>query len=110
MTEQTPQDADAGWYSAVIDRDQARAIEYLDDDYNLVVLYPTFARVSRAEWLAMLPDYVVSGWDTVCSEWDVAGDLAVHLALGLDPGRGQHSALAVIGPAAVEGLRADQPQ
>jgi len=78
MTEQTPQEADAEWYRSVIARDQDRAIEYLDDDYNLVVLYPTFARVTRAEWIAMLPEYVVSRWDTESSEWDVHGDLAVH--------------------------------
>jgi ketosteroid isomerase-like protein len=78
MTEQTPQEADAEWYRAVIARDQDLAIDYIDDDYNLVVLYPTFARVTRTEWLAMLPDYVVSGWDVVSSDWDVQGDLAVH--------------------------------
>jgi len=81
MTEQTPQDADAEWYGSVMARDQDRAIEQLDEDFNLVVLYPTFARVSRAEWLAMLPDYVVSAWRTVASEWDVQGDLAVHTHL-----------------------------
>jgi ketosteroid isomerase-like protein len=81
MTEQTPQEADAEWYGSVMARDQQRAIEQLDDDFNLVVLYPTFARVARAEWLAMLPDYVVSAWQTVSSEWDVQGDLAVHTHL-----------------------------
>ena len=81
MTEQTPQEADAEWYGSVMARDQDRAIEQLDEDFNLVVLYPTFARVSRAEWLAMLPDYVVSAWRTVSSEWDVQGDLAVHTHL-----------------------------
>lgn len=81
MTEQTPQHADTEWYGAVMARDQDRAIEHLDDDFNLVVLYPTFARVARAEWLATLPDYVVSAWQTVASEWDVQGDFAVHTHL-----------------------------
>jgi ketosteroid isomerase-like protein len=81
MTEQAPQEADTEWYGAVMARDQDRAIEQLDDDFNLVVLYPSFARVVRAEWLATLPDYVVSVWHTVSSEWDVQGDLAVHTHL-----------------------------
>src|SRR5258705_8797670 len=59
-------------------RDQTRVLEYLDDDYTLLVLTPTFNRVRRPEWLAMLPDYVISVWDVVSSEWDVQGDLAVH--------------------------------
>jgi hypothetical protein len=29
----------------------------------------------------MLPDYIVNGWDTISSEWDVQGDLAVHTHL-----------------------------
>jgi ketosteroid isomerase-like protein len=78
MTEQTPHDADAGWLEALMRRDQSRVLDYLDDDYNLIVLTPAFARMTRAEWLAMLPDYVISVWDIVSSEWDVQGDLAVH--------------------------------
>jgi ketosteroid isomerase-like protein len=78
MTEQTPQDADAGWFEAVLRRDQSRVLEYLDDEYNLIVLTPAFTRITRAEWLAMLPDYVISVWDVVSSEWDMQGDLAVH--------------------------------
>ncbi|HEX7834262.1 MAG TPA: nuclear transport factor 2 family protein [Pseudolysinimonas sp.] len=78
MTEQTPQDAYAGWHDALMRRDQSGVLEYLDDDYNLIVLTPTFNRVTKAEWLATLPDYVISVWDVVSSEWDVLGDLAVH--------------------------------
>ena len=78
MTDQTPQEADADWWDVLMRRDQSRVLDYLDDDYNLVVLTPTFNRVTRPEWLAMLPDYVISVWDIVSSEWDVQGDLAVH--------------------------------
>ena len=78
MTELTPQDTYTEWHATVMARQPDHAIEYLDEDFNLVVLYPGFARVTRAEWLAMLPDYVVSTWDVVSSAWDVQGDLAVH--------------------------------
>lgn len=53
----------------------------MDDDFTLVVLYPTLARVARREWLAMLPDYVISGWVTKSSEWDVSDSLAIHTHL-----------------------------
>jgi ketosteroid isomerase-like protein len=78
MTEQTPQEADAGWWDALMRRDQSRVLDYLDDEYSLIVLTPAFARMNRAEWLALLPDYVITVWDVVSSEWDVDGDLAVH--------------------------------
>jgi hypothetical protein len=44
-------------------------LDYLDDEYNLIVLTPAFARMNRAEWLALLPDYVITVWDVVSSEW-----------------------------------------
>jgi hypothetical protein len=53
----------------------------MDDDFTLVVLFPALARVTRAEWLATLPDYVISAWVTKTSEWDASDDLAIHTQL-----------------------------
>ena len=78
---QTPQEADAEWSAALIARDTEGVLPYMDDDYTLVVLTPALARVARPEWLALLPQYVISGWITEFSEWDVAGDLAIHTQL-----------------------------
>ena len=78
---QTPQVADAEWSVALIARDTEGVLPYMDDDYTLVVLSPALARVTRPEWLAMLPHYVISEWVTEFSEWDVAGDLAIHTQL-----------------------------
>lgn len=77
----TPQEADAEWSAALIARDTEGVLPYMDDDYTLVVLSPALARVTRPEWLAMLPQYVISEWITEFSEWDVADDLAVHAHL-----------------------------
>ncbi len=89
---QMPQEVDAQWFAAVMARDTVAVLPFMDDDFHLVVLFPAFARVGRAEWLATLPDYVVSSWVTKISEWDVSGDLAIHthledqtaVVLGLD--------------------------
>jgi ketosteroid isomerase-like protein len=78
---QTPQEVDAQWYDALMARDTAAVLPFMDDDFNLVVLFPTLARVTRPEWLATLPAYVISAWVTQLSEWDVSGDLAIHTHL-----------------------------
>ena len=75
---ETPQELDARWSDALLARDTVAVQPFMDVDFNLVVLFPTLARVTRAEWLATLPDYVISGWVTKISEWDVSDDLAVH--------------------------------
>lgn len=76
-----PQDVDAQWYAALMARDVAAVLPLMDDDFNLVVLFPAFARVNRDEWLATLPDYLVSSWVTKISEWDIREDLAIHTHL-----------------------------
>ena len=78
---QNPPDLDAQWYAALIARDVVAVLPFMDDDFNLVVLFPTYARITRAEWLATLPDYVVSAWDTKISVWDISEDLAIHTHL-----------------------------
>src|SRR3954463_1793226 len=78
---QTPQEADAQWSEAVLARDALAVLPFMDDDFNLVVLFPVLARVTRHEWLATLPSYVISGWVTKFSGWDVADSLAIHTHL-----------------------------
>jgi ketosteroid isomerase-like protein len=77
----TPQESDAQWFDALIARDTVAVLPFMDDDFTLVVLFPTLARVTRPEWLAMLPAYVISAWVTKNSEWDVSDDLAIHTQL-----------------------------
>ena len=78
---QTPQDADAQWSEALLARDTVSVVPFMDDDFTLVVLFPSLARVTRAEWLSMLPAYVIAGWVTKASEWDLDDDLAIHTQL-----------------------------
>jgi len=75
----TPQEADAAWHAAWSVRDTERAAAHLHPEYALVLVHPAPARVRRAEWLATLPVYVVTGWVTIESAWDVHDDVAVHL-------------------------------
>lgn len=77
----TPQETDAQWHEKLMARDNVAVLPFMDDDYTLVVLSPALARVTRSEWLAMLPDYVISSWVTKISEWDMSGDLAIHTHL-----------------------------
>lgn len=81
-----------GWQRAIEARDVTAAGDFLAEDYALVIVQPTPAIVPRAQWLALLPDYVVSGYTILERIVDVAGDLAsvlqrVHqdaLVLGAD--------------------------
>src|SRR3954453_14298237 len=77
----TPQDADAQWSEALSARDTVAVLPFMDDDFTLVVLFPTLARVTRPEWLATLPDYVISEWVTKISQWDASDPLAIHTHL-----------------------------
>lgn len=40
-------------------RDRALAEQVLDDEYQLVLVVPSSARMPRERWLAVLPEYVV---------------------------------------------------
>jgi hypothetical protein len=77
----TPVDADAAWLHALLTRDVAGADAVLHDEYALVLVHPQPTRVERAEWLRVLPGYVVGQWVDEQSAWDIRGDLAVHLRL-----------------------------
>ena len=81
MNDDTPAGPDAGWTRAIIDRDVDAAVDFLHEDYALVLVYPTPSTVARDEWLRTLPDYVVSDWIVQQSTWDTHGDVAVHFQL-----------------------------
>jgi hypothetical protein len=69
------------WRAAIEDRDQERAATFLDADYALVLVHPAPATVTRAQWLAMLPDYVVHSWDVREQRTDVARDVGLVCSL-----------------------------
>ena len=48
----------------------------LADDYALVLMHPVKAVLTRDQWLAMLPDYVVHEWKVEERVLDVATDTA----------------------------------
>jgi ketosteroid isomerase-like protein len=68
------------WHRLIEARDATGVLEYLHDDYALVLVHPAEAIVSRAEWLVMLPDYVVHGGDFHARSVHVDGDTALVLA------------------------------
>lgn len=63
----------------IVTRDVALAEEVLDPEYALVLVQPEKAVMPRERWLAVLPDYVVSVYDTEEEAVDIDGDLAVVL-------------------------------
>ncbi len=52
----------AAYDRCVLDRDQQLAETVLHSDYALVTTNPAVLVVARANWLRMLPDYVVHSW------------------------------------------------
>jgi len=69
----------AGWQQAIEDRDVRAIGDYLAADYALVLVQPSRAVIGRAQWLTMLPDYVVSDYEIEEQVVDIDGDLAVVL-------------------------------
>jgi hypothetical protein len=63
-------------------RDVESARTVLDDNYALVLVQPTPLVVTRAQWLATLPDYVVHEWTVQERFVDVDGDCAAVLQKG----------------------------
>ena len=68
-----------GWQRAIEARDAGAASTYLADDFALVIVQPVGAVVPRADWLALLPDYVVTGYRVLERIVDVDGDLGLML-------------------------------
>lgn len=67
------------WVAAIRERDVSAAEGLLADDYALVLVVPEKRVVPRAEWLAMLPGYVVDGWTVEEQVVDERDDLAAVL-------------------------------
>jgi ketosteroid isomerase-like protein len=70
--------ADA-WQAAIEARDVDGIADFLHADYALVLVHPVPATVRRAQWLAMLPDYVVHAYEVLTRAVDVDGDVAMVL-------------------------------
>ena len=63
-------------------RDVPAAEQVLDEQYALVLVQPTPAVVTRVQWLAALPEYVVHEWTVQERLLDVDGDCAAVLQRG----------------------------
>lgn len=78
-SEQDLLDQWARWQKAIEDRDVEAAANCMADDYALQLVQPARALIGRAQWLAALPDYVVSSYQVEHQIVDIDGDLAVVL-------------------------------
>jgi len=72
-------DAVRGFERVVRERDGVLGERLLHADFALVLVHPEPAELPRAEWLRMLPDYVVSEWTVERHRTDVDGDCAAVL-------------------------------
>jgi hypothetical protein len=72
----------ADFQRAIETRDVEFAQTVLDHDYALVLVQPSPLVVSRTEWLATLPGYVVHEWTVQERFIDVDGDCAAVLQRG----------------------------
>jgi len=70
------------WQRAIEARDPAAAGEFLADDFALEIVEPARAVVPRAQWLALLPDYVISEYEILERVVDVDGDVGFILQRG----------------------------
>jgi ketosteroid isomerase-like protein len=70
-----------GWREAIEQRDQESAAQFLDAEYALVLVHPAPATVPRAQWLDMLPDYVVHAWDVREQRVETEGDVGLVCSL-----------------------------
>lgn len=68
-----------GWQRSIEARDAKAAGGYLADDYALVIVQPARAVMPRAQWLALLPDYVVSDYEVLERIVETDGDLGLVL-------------------------------
>ncbi|MEO6942699.1 MAG: hypothetical protein ABI124_06710 [Terrimesophilobacter sp.] len=67
----------AAYERCVLDRDLQLADSVLHPDYALVTTNPTLMVMPRANWLALLPDYIVHSWNVGESLLDVSDGTAV---------------------------------
>jgi ketosteroid isomerase-like protein len=71
----------AGWQTAIEARDIEGIGDYLHQDYALVLVVPRPVTVLRDEWLRLLPDYLVHGYEVHEQNVHVAADTAAMLTL-----------------------------
>ena len=68
-----------GWQASIEARDVDAAAGYLADDYALELVQPDRSVVPREAWLALLPEYVVSGYRIEAQIVEVSGDIGLIL-------------------------------
>ncbi len=61
------------------ERDRGTAEEILDDDYALVLVYPSRAVMPRDRWLEVLRDYIVHSYEVEAQITDLDGDCGTVL-------------------------------
>lgn len=71
----------SAWQAALEARDVEGIDEYLHEDYALVLVVPRPVTMPRAEWLRLLPDYVVHGYEIHEQTVHIAGNTAALLTL-----------------------------
>jgi hypothetical protein len=69
------------WQQAIEARDAQAVIDFLHDDYALVLVVPAAVTMTREEWVRVLADYVVHEYVIHEQMVDVVGDTAVILTL-----------------------------
>lgn len=65
------------WQRAIEGRDVDAAGAILADDYALEIVQPTRAVMPRAQWLALLPEYIVFDYEVLERIVEVDGDLGL---------------------------------
>lgn len=68
-----------GWQASIEARDVEAAAGFLADDYALELVQPDRAVVPREAWLALLPEYVVTGYRIEAQIVEVSGDVGLIL-------------------------------
>lgn len=72
----------------VLHRDVTAAEAVLDASYALALVAPAYARMPRARWLEVLPEYAVRSYVVEELQLDVDGDTAAVPAAGADDSDG----------------------
>lgn len=71
----------SAWQAAIEARDVDGIGDYLHEDYALVLVVPRPVTILRDEWLRVLPDYVVHGYEIHEQVVHVEADTAAILTL-----------------------------
>jgi ketosteroid isomerase-like protein len=76
MSEKDLLERNEAWEQAIFRRDPNAADAVVAEGFALVFVHPVKASVSREQWMAMLPDYVVHEWNVQERVVDISGDTA----------------------------------